>query len=89
MADSIPYKEKFPRGSRIQIADRPFLEEFMTTWKYHHKLEPGQLAFAGKVTTVEDVSFYHGGDPIYKLQDAVGLWLEPCLRNAAELTGSR
>ena len=77
-----PYKETFPAGSRVQVADRVFLDEFRATWKYHHKLRPEQLAYAGRITTVKEVGFYHGGDPVYGLTDFPGLWLAQCLRPA-------
>ena len=77
-----PYKEAFPAGSKVRIADRTFLEKFREEWKYHHKLRPEQLTFADKEATVKGVSFYHGGDPVYVLVDVPGQWLEPCLRPA-------
>jgi hypothetical protein len=77
-----PYKEAFPVGTGVRIADRPFLDEFKATWAYHHKLRPEQLAYADMRTTVAEVGFYHGGDPVYTLKDAPGLWLEQCLRLA-------
>jgi hypothetical protein len=51
----------------------------MAIWRYHHRLDPGQLAYEDRVTTVEEVGFYQGGDPVYKLADVLGLWLEQCL----------
>jgi hypothetical protein len=80
MNDPMPYKAAFSKGTQIKIADRSYLETFMTSWKYHHKLLPEQLEFADRLATVEDVSFYHGGDPLYKLADIPGLWHEQCLR---------
>lgn len=41
-----PYKEEFPKGSTVQIVDRVRLENFLKTWKFHHKLEPDQLNYA-------------------------------------------
>ena len=82
MSDPIPYQEAFPQGSTIRIADLPTLEGFMLSWRYHHKLQPEQLTYAGRVTTVEEVGFYHGGDPVYKLDGIPGLWLEQCLEGA-------
>jgi hypothetical protein len=81
--EPVPYKEAFPEGTEVQIADRACLEEFMATWKYHHKLQPDQLSYASKIARVEKVGFYHGGDPIYKLVGIPGEWLEQCLRSAA------
>jgi hypothetical protein len=61
--------------------DRAFLEGFRASWKYHHKLQPEQLDYAGRITTVEEVGFYHGGDPVYKLAGVPEIWLEQCLRS--------
>jgi hypothetical protein len=76
-----PYKEAFPAGTRVRIADQAFLENFMATWKLHHKLLPEQLGYANCVAKVKAVAFYHGGDAIYTLEDIDGLWLEQCLRS--------
>jgi hypothetical protein len=73
------YKEKFPAGSRVRIAEMEELEKFQRTWRYHHKLEPTQLAYAGKLAEVKGVSFYHGGDVLYELRDIPGIWHEQCL----------
>jgi carboxylesterase type B len=75
-----PYHEAFPAGTTVRIADRASLEEFMATWKYHHKLKPDQLAYADRTAKVKGVGAYHGGDMVYTLEDIPGLWLEQCLR---------
>lgn len=80
--EPIPYKEAFPKGTKVRVADRAFLERFMAEWKYHHKLQPEQLSYADRDTRVESVGFYHGGDPIYKLGGFPGTWLEQCLQLA-------
>ena len=80
MSEPIPYKEAFPVGTEVRVADQAFLEDFMATWKYHHKLQPDQLGYADRMARVKDVAFYHGGDPVYTLEDTPGLWLEQCLR---------
>ncbi len=76
-----PYKESFPAGTRVQIASRDDLEQFLVEWKYHHKLQPEQLNYANRTTTVQGVGFCHGGDAIYSLDGIPGYWLEPCLRS--------
>jgi hypothetical protein len=81
-----PYKEEFPKGTKVKIADRAFLEDFRETWKYHHKLEPEQLGFADKIAKVKSVGFYHGGDELYELKGVPGMWHEQCLR-AVEQVG--
>jgi hypothetical protein len=73
------YKKKFPAGSRVRIAEIEELKKFQRTWRYHHKLEPPQLAYAGKLAEVKGVSFYHGGDVLYELRDIPGIWHEQCL----------
>jgi hypothetical protein len=70
---------RFPKGSQARIADRATLEEFMKTWEYHHKLRPEQVAYADRIATVVEVGWYHGGDPVYKLDGIIGLWLDECL----------
>jgi hypothetical protein len=82
MAEPVPYKEAFPTGTKVRIADRVFLNDFKQSWKFHHKLSTEQLAYADRVTTVEGVAFYHGGDPVYTLASVPGVWLEQCLRPA-------
>lgn len=76
VSDPIPYKEAFPFGTAVRVADRASLEAFMASWRYHHKLQPEQLAYAERATTVEEV----GGDPVYKLAGIPGLWMEQCLK---------
>jgi hypothetical protein len=76
------YKATFPAGSKVRIISRPALDEFAHNWRYHHKLQPEQMKYAGSVATVEEVSFYHGGDQLYVLRDVPGIWNEPCLEPA-------
>jgi hypothetical protein len=72
-----PYKEEFPKGSTVKIADRANLEDFSRTRK--DKLEPEQLRYADKVAKLKLVAFYHGGDERYKLKGVPGIWHEQCL----------
>ena len=83
------YKEKFPIGSTVRIVDAWRLKEFQQTWKFHHKLNPEQLAYAGKVAEVDKVGFYHGGDVLYELRAIPGIWHEQCLSAAAPAVGDR
>jgi hypothetical protein len=82
MKEPTPYKEAFPVGTEVRIADRAFLDDFAVSWKYHHKLQPEQLAYANDVAKVIGVGFYHGGDTIYTLEGIPGLCLEQCLQRA-------
>jgi hypothetical protein len=77
-----PYKEDFPIGTSVRIGDARLLEEFKRTWSFHHKLADAQLAYAGQLAEVSNVSFYHGGDVLYTLSGIPGLWHEQCLKSA-------
>jgi hypothetical protein len=70
---------RFSKGSKARVADRATLEDFMMTWKFHHKLRQEQLDYADRVATVAEVGWYHGGDPVYTFAGIPGLWLDECL----------
>jgi hypothetical protein len=76
------YKATFPEGSKVRVISKAALETFRLDWKYHHKLEPEQMEYAGATATVKSVSFYHGGDQLYVLENIPGIWNEPCLEPA-------
>ncbi len=38
-----PYQEEYPKGSRVRVASRAVLEQFLRDWKYHNKLQSEQL----------------------------------------------
>jgi hypothetical protein len=76
------YEPEFPKGARVRIAGRTFLEEFLKDWKNHNPLQEDQLKFHDVEATVEDVSFYHGGDELYKLRAVPGIWHGQCLKQA-------
>ena len=80
------YRATFPEGSNVRVISREALEKFAQAWKYHHKLLPEQMEFAGATATVKKVSFYHGGDQMYVLEDLPGIWNEPCLEPANQET---
>lgn len=77
-----PYEAAFPTGSTVRIRDREALERFRRDWKYHNPLTAEQVEFAGKPAKVDEVGFYHGGDPLYKLAGITGVWHEQCLTAA-------
>jgi len=77
-----PYNAAFPVGTNVRIASRERLERHCREWKYHHKLQPVQLEFGGSISTVKEVSFYHGGDQLYVLNDVPGIWHEDLLEKA-------
>ncbi len=72
----------FPVGTTVRIADMAVLERFLNNWKYHHKLQSEQLAYAGMVAEVTDTGMYHGGGVIYQLKEVPGFWHECCLLKA-------
>ena len=74
-----PYKEEFPVGSFVKIAERGALEDFMRNWKLHNKLQPEQLDHAGKIGKIKSVGFYHGGYELYQIEGIPGIWHEQCL----------
>lgn len=56
------------------------LARFLADWKLHHPLEPEQLEYAGEITVVREITYYHDGDPLYRLDKVPGTWHEACLR---------
>jgi hypothetical protein len=79
MAD---YNARWPAGSRVRIADSSVLEKFAREWRYHNTLQPQQLEHAGQDARVKSVGYYHGGDPLYVLEDLPGVvWHECCLED--------
>jgi len=78
-----PYHDpaKFKNGASVRIVSRPQLEEFLRTWKYHHKLQESQLAYAGRLSKVTSSGMYHGGDVVYQLEGVPGTWHEQVLES--------
>jgi hypothetical protein len=77
-----PYQAQHARGSRVKIASRRALEQFLRDWKYHNKLLPEQLNYADQLAEIEAIGFYHGGDELYKLKGFPGVWHLQCLLRA-------
>jgi hypothetical protein len=77
-----PYTAAFPKGVNVRVISRAALESFARDWKYHHKLQTEQLEYAGTTAVVTSVSFYHGGDQLYVLENVPGIWHETCLESA-------
>jgi hypothetical protein len=76
------YKATFLKGSKVRVVSKVALEAFLQEWIYHHNLRPEQLEYAGAITTVKEVSFYHGGDQLYVLENIPGVWNLPCIESA-------
>jgi hypothetical protein len=76
-----PYQECYPVGCRVRVASGSVLRGFVEpTWKFHHPVQPEQLKFAGFVSVVSHVAFYHGGDVLYNLRDTGDYtWHELCV----------
>jgi hypothetical protein len=79
-----PYKATFAKGSKVRVIPKAALVAFARDWKYHHNLQSEQMEYAGATSTVKEVSFYHGGDQLYVLDNIPGIWNEPCLELASE-----
>jgi hypothetical protein len=75
----MPYEEKYPPGTVVRIASLDRLRTFQRQWKFHHPLDAEQLKCAGTADKVCGVSFDHGGDVRYQLEDAPGTWHEELL----------
>ena len=73
------YSGKYSVGSTVRIASRGVLDRFVDAWRFHHPLPANQLDFAGVRAVVAKLGFYHGGDPLYRLDGVRGLWHEACL----------
>ena len=78
------YKATFAKGSKVRVIPIAALEAFARDLKYHHNLQPEQMEYAGATSIVKEVSFYHGGDQLYVLENIPGIWNEPCLELASE-----
>ena len=78
-----PYREAFPKGTSVRIADLSALERFRAEWKFHHPLVTEQLEYAGREARVATVGYYHGGDVLYTLEGVPGIWHEGCLHAQA------
>lgn len=65
------YEVEFPNATRVEIADRDILEDFLQSWRFH---DPSQLDYAGQTAEVESHSIDHGGDVIYRLKNIPGFW---------------
>lgn len=76
---SKPYEGKFVAGSKVRVKPEAELARFAREWKYHNPLTAEQLAYAGVLTTVKDLGYYHGGDVLYQLDGVPGVWHERCL----------
>jgi hypothetical protein len=74
-----PYEAQFREGIQIRINDKESLERFAREWQYHNPLTREQMQFAGVVATIVGIGFYHGGDPLYTLENVPGVWHEECL----------
>jgi hypothetical protein len=74
-----PYEARFKAGAQVRVRPREELERFKETWRYHHPLSSEQVTYAGALSVVKEVAFYHGGDPLYQLAGIPGIWHEECL----------
>jgi hypothetical protein len=74
------YRALYPVGTRVRVIGVAELEAFRASWKLHHRLAADQLQFADREAIVIEVSYYHGGDVLYRLDLAPNqYWHEVCL----------
>ena len=76
---TIPYESRFAAGDSVRIAGREQLEAFRRSWRLHNPLAEEQLHQADRAARVAEIGFYHGGDPLYRLEVIPGVWHESCL----------
>lgn len=84
--DSKPYQSDLQVGERVRTLPETQLAVFRDNWSYHHPLSDEQMRFAGDGYTISEVSFYHGGDPLYSLDGVPGVWHRACLTRPGEQT---
>jgi hypothetical protein len=78
--DIAPGPERFPVGSIVRVASLDKLLEFRKSWKFHHPIQGPQLEYAGALTRVDRVGYYHGGDVLYQLENCGPWdWHEACV----------
>jgi hypothetical protein len=75
-------ESRFTVRAKVRIASVDRLQAFRRDWKYHHPLAADQVPFGGTIDIVKSVGFYHGGDVIYVLERAPGIWHEELLESA-------
>jgi hypothetical protein len=63
----VRYNADYKIGEVVRIGERPQLDGFLSTWKFHNKLTPEHLEHAGEFAAVSNVYYYHGGNPLYVL----------------------
>ena len=77
-----PYNADFPIGTKVRIKDTEVLEEFRRTWRYHDPISETQVTYAGRVSVVTWLGYYHGADELYALEGVPGTWHEQLLERA-------
>jgi len=76
------HREEFSVGTPVRVVSKNELEEFKREWKAHDPLTDEQIVCADQVFRVKQTGIYFGGNVIYQLEDAPGVWHERCLRQA-------
>lgn len=79
MTQPVPNEAKFRVGNPVRVATLDELARLQAQPDFHHPLEPEQLESAGAVATVREISYYLGGEPLYRLENVPGTWPERCL----------
>ena len=55
------------------------IRDVIITDRHLSEFRDGLMQYAGATAIVKEVSFYHGGDQLYVLENVPGIWNEPCL----------
>lgn len=75
------YHSAFEPGDIIRVKNETYLLNFQKTWKYHHNISDEQIKYANRKDKVKKVYYYHGGDPLYELVNAPGVWHEQLIED--------
>jgi hypothetical protein len=70
---------KYTLGTEVRVVSPTALETFRLEWKFHNKLQPEQMQYAGRIAKVAKSYMYHGGDVLYELDGLPGIWHEQCV----------
>ena len=76
------YFPAFIAGERVRIKPASFLRTYLPPeWQWHHPLSSEQIGFAGEEASIIEVSFYHCGNVLFRLQGVPGYWHEACVED--------
>lgn len=77
--NSKPYSAQFEEGAMVKVRSKADLERFQAEWQYHNPITAEQIEYADRTARIAEIGYYHGGEPLYRLEGLPGVWHEPCL----------